>query len=244
MTNVPEYADPRLAALYDRLNPFAADTAFYLDLAAGPYAASVADIGCGTGLLACELARRGHRVTGVDPARAMLDVARGRPYGERVRWVEGDASRLGAGDADLAVMTGHVAQVFLDEESWRAVLAAAYRALRPGGRLAFEGRDPDVRPWALWTPGDSRRTVDGGRVEVWHRLTDVGGGRVRFDTHYRFTSTGEELVSAGELRFRTRAELAGSLEEAGFAVERVYGDWDRRPAGAGRPELIFVAVRP
>lgn len=51
------YADPRIVALYDALNPAAADTAFYLALAES--AGHIVDLGCGTGLLACELAMRG-----------------------------------------------------------------------------------------------------------------------------------------------------------------------------------------
>jgi hypothetical protein len=68
----------------------------------------------------------------------------------------------------------------------------------------------------------------------------AGGALVRSEVHYRFQS-GEELVSENELRFRTRPELVMDLAEAGFAAERLYGDWDRRPAGPGTPELIFVA---
>jgi hypothetical protein len=51
------------------------------------------------------------------------------------------------------------------------------------------------------------------------------------------------LVSENRLRFRTEAELTQSLAEVGFKVERVYGDWDRRPAGPTIPELIVVAIR-
>ena len=69
------YADPRLAALYDALNPSDAAAAFYLGLACLP-PARILDMGCGTGLLACEFAARGHDVTGADPAAAMLAVAR------------------------------------------------------------------------------------------------------------------------------------------------------------------------
>jgi hypothetical protein len=35
-----------------------------------------------------------------------------------------------------------------------------------------------------------------------------------------------------------------SLANAGFALERVYGDWDRRPASPTTRELIIVARRP
>jgi len=60
---------------------------------------------------------------------------------------------------------------------------------------------------------------------------------------YRFLATGEELVSENELRFRTRTELTQALTRAGFTVERVFGDWDRRPPGPGSREMIFVAMR-
>lgn len=59
-----EYTDPRFVALYDTLNPFAADTSFYLELAKKLSASSIIDLGCGTGLLTCELAKRGYRVVG------------------------------------------------------------------------------------------------------------------------------------------------------------------------------------
>lgn len=240
-----EFTDPRLAPLYDALGPGRADTDFYLELAAELAASSVVDIGCGTGLLACELAQRGHAVTGVDPAAAMLEVARHRPGADRVRWIEGEAAALGTGRADLAVMSGHVAQVIADDERWEATLDATREALRPGGRVAFESRDPDARGWEAWTRRESQRTGVGGEFEWWYQVTEVtgGGARVRCEVHYRFLATGEELVSDNELRFRTRAELTGALARAGFTVEREFGDWDRRPPGPGRPEMIFVAVR-
>ncbi len=248
MTLFREFTDPRMAAVYDALGPDRADTDFYLELAAELAAASVADIGCGTGLLACELARRGHTVTGVDPAPAMLEVARRRPGAGLVCWIEGEASALGSGRADLAIMSGHVAQVIADDERWHATLDATREALRPGGRVAFESRDPAARGWEAWTRRDSLRTAGdgaGGEFEWWYEVTEVAGGgaRVRCEVHYRFPATGEELVSENELRFRTRTELTQALTRAGFTVERVFGDWERRPPGPGRPELIFVAVR-
>ena len=66
---------------------------------------------------------------------------------------------------------------------------------------------------------------------------------MRYEIHYRFTRSGEELVSAGELIFRTQEELGQSLANAGFSIESVFGDWDGRPASAGSRELIFVAAR-
>ena len=58
----------------------------------------VLDLGCGSGILAVELARRGWEVTGVDIVPKALRRARERveAAGVKVRLVEGDVTRLGA----------------------------------------------------------------------------------------------------------------------------------------------------
>jgi hypothetical protein len=162
-----------------------------------------------------------------------------------VEWIAGDALRLGKVGADLAIMTGHVPQIIRDDEVWSATLAAIREALGPGGRVAFESRNPLARPWTAWTPQASRRTVEDavvGPVDVWFQDPEVDGDLVRYEIHYLFARSGEELVSHTELRFRTRAELSRSLSDAGFSVENVFGDWDGRPADAASRELIFVAA--
>lgn len=186
MAGWEEYTDPRLVALYDLWGPSRPDLVFYTGLAMELPASSVADIGCGTGVLASELARRECLVTGVDPSPAMLDVARHRPDGERVRWIEGDASLLDEAEYDLAIMTGHVAQVITDDQRWRETLAATYRALRPGGRVAFESRNPSAREWTTWTPEASRRQLRHpaiGPVEVWQQVLAVQGNLVISEIH-------------------------------------------------------------
>ncbi|SAK76200.1 methyltransferase type 12 [Caballeronia fortuita] len=245
------YDDPRLVALYDVLNPFAADTAFYLALAES--AAHVVDLGCGTGLFATELAKRGHRVTGIDPSPQMLRVARAREHGGEVTWIEGDASALPfVGAADLLVMTGHVAQVFLDDASFLATLRAARRAIRPGGAIAFDSRNPAARAWDHWTRERSSKCVDapdGKTVQVWHeghaQPDPLSTGRAAFTTHFRFLTAPEapeQTVSAtSELRFRTRDELARLLTDAGFGQIEWYGDWNRAPVEETSRELIAVA---
>jgi hypothetical protein len=118
---------------------------------------------------------------------------------------------LGEVRADLAIMTGHVAQIIRDDEVWSATLAAIREALGPGGRLAFESRNPLARPWTAWTPRVSCRRVDdevAGPVEVWFQNPKVDGNLVRYEIHYLFARSGEESVSHTELRFRTQAQLS------------------------------------
>jgi SAM-dependent methyltransferase len=234
------FADPRLAALYDALNAGRLDFAHYLALADELAVRAVVDVGCGTGALAVELAAPGRAVTGVDPSSGMLGVARTRPGHERVRWVHGDAADLPPAAFELAIMTGHVAQVFLDDAAWERNLRAIHRALAPGGRLAFESRNPAARAWQRWNPVDSRRRV--GDVEVWSQVLRASGDTVTFDEHHVLAG-GEDLRYTNTIRFPDLALLTGSLATAGFAVERSHGDWDRTPIGAGSPEFVLVARR-
>ena len=104
------------------------------------------DAGCGTGFLSFELTARGHRVTGIDFAPAMLAEAR-RKAAERnvsVRFEEADAEQLpfAPGSFDL-VISRHVLWTLPHPE---AAIDEWVRVLRPGGRLAvIDGQfDPGV----------------------------------------------------------------------------------------------------
>ena len=235
------FADPRLAAVYDPLDPDRRDLDAYAAMAAEFGAVAVLDIGCGTGTLACLLATRGHDVTGLDPAAASLRIARSKPGAERVRWLQGYPTDLHPLLADLATMTGNVAQVFLTDEDWTATLRAVQAALRPGGRLVFETRDPAARAWLEWTPDRSYRRADVpgvGGVQQWHEVTDVHGDLVTFDTTIVFEADGTRVTSASTLRFRTRDEVADSLAVAGYQVDEIREAPDRPGL-----EMVFITSR-
>ncbi|PYC71578.1 hypothetical protein C7C45_11125 [Micromonospora arborensis] len=113
------------------------------------------------------------------------------------------------------MLTSHVAQIFVDDAEWARTLGDLRRALVPGGRLAFDARDPADRRWERWNPADSRR-----------RITLPDGG---------------ELRSSATLRFRTEAELCDSLTTAGFTVDRIHGGWHGEPVGRGDGEFVVIA---
>jgi ubiquinone/menaquinone biosynthesis C-methylase UbiE len=145
------FAEPRLAQIYDALDPVRGDLDAYLAMADEFGASTVLDVGCGTGTLACLLAQRDRVVVGVDPACASVEVARRKPGAERVRWLVGDATAIPEPQVDMVTMTGNVAQVFLTDQDWTATLTAARSALHPGGRLVFETRDPAKEAWRTWS---------------------------------------------------------------------------------------------
>ncbi|WP_426310678.1 class I SAM-dependent methyltransferase [Cellulosimicrobium sp. E-16] len=234
------FDDPRLAALYDPLDPDRSDLDVYTAIVDELGARRVLDVGCGTGTFACLLARRGIDVVGVDPAGASLDVARTKPGADRVRWLHGDATSLPPLRVDLATMTANVAQVFLTDDAWATTLQGIGSALVPGGHLVFETRDPARRAWEGWTREATATRVDVpdvGPVESWTDLTDVSLPFVSFhDT--TVLPDGTALHSDSTLRFREREEIEATLVACGFEVVDVRDAPDR----PGR-EWVFVARR-
>lgn len=247
MTEQAEYNDPRLVALYDLQNRWGADDDFFLTVADERPGSHILDLGCGTGRLTTALARAGHRVTGIDPARASLNVARRKPGAEAVTWIQGTVEDAPGNAFDLALMTSHVAQLFVEDAAWAETLGHLARALSPGGRLAFDSRDPAARGWEAWDSGGERERLllpDGGEVDTWTVVEAVTEGRVTFVGHTHFPASGETVVDRSTLRFRTEAELRRSLGAAGFEVEQVHGGWHGEPVGAGCGELVMVARKP
>ncbi len=229
------YHDKRLVDFYDLDNGWGDDTRSCLHLSQS--VSTVLDLGCGTGLLATAIAERGALVTGVDPAPAMLAIARQRPGGDRVTWVEGDGRLVRLGQRfDFILMTGHAFQCLLTDADQLALLATIATHLTPQGRFIFDSRNPARREWEEWGEDPSRRFVDHskhGRVESWNDYAyDAATGIVTYGTYYRLAD-GALLAAKSQIRFSSQQHLAHLIAQAGLTVDRWLGDWQ---GGAFTPD--------
>jgi SAM-dependent methyltransferase len=182
-------------------------------------------------------------VTGVEPAGASLTVARAKPGAGRVHWIHGDATTLPTMRADLATMTANVAQAIADPSDWSATLHGIHRALRPGGHLVFETRDPARRAWQDWNRAHSHRVTDipgAGLVESWVDLIEVSEPLVSFRWTYVFAADGQVLTSDSTLRFRGRDEVEAALADHGYILTEVRDAPDR----PGREFVFFANTAP
>jgi len=246
-----DYQQPQIAEIYDLANPWAEDADFYLSLA-GPRLCSVLDLGCGTGTLCCALAERGHRVTGVDPAAAMLAVARRKPHAEQVEWVESSAQRYRSQQRfDLIVMTGHAFQILLTDADALAVLETMRSNLEESGTVAFETRNPRIdwaREWSQRT-----RLVRLSTGEQFLEMLEIIGQEdefISFQTSYRWSDGRPRpsndphviLTTSSTLRFPSREHVEDLIARSGLVIRDVFGDWNAGPFEAARArEIIFVA---
>jgi len=234
-----EFANPRLAEIYDYLDSDRSDLNHYVSLIENLNVKSVLDVGCGTGSLLCLLSGKGLKLCGVDPAAASLAVSRRKAGSEEVDWVLGNAESLPAVEADVALMTGNVAQVFLRDRDWLSALSNIRRAVSPAGYFIFESRDPAQRAWEGWNRAATlTRTLvpKVGFVTSWVDLIEVKLPLISFRWSYQFEQRSSFLTSESTLRFRSFSELEQSLVQSGFGVVEVKDAPDR----PGK-EFVFIA---
>lgn len=223
------YSDADAAALYDTLNPWGDNDAFYL--AHVLRARAALDVGCGTGRLLHRARDAGHpgRLTGIDPDRAALDRARRRTDAE---WVAGTAADIPwRAEFDLATMASNAFQCLVTDEDVHASLTAIRAALTDDGRFVFETRNPAAEQWRDWHPGNAVDVTDhhGRELRVLHRVESAEHGLVTF-TETTATRDGVPLrTDRATLRFLTEPDLRAALAEAGFAVTDVRGGWHGEP---------------
>jgi SAM-dependent methyltransferase len=241
------FSEKKLAELYDLFTPWgkSGDDAFYLELVMG--AGSVLDVGCGTGTLLIKAREAGHtgRLTGLDPAKAMLDVA--ASHRTDIEWIHGDLSTVRFDrEFDLIVMTGHAFQVFVEDDHIRQTLDTVHAALADGGRFAFETRNPLVRAWEKWVPENAIEVPHpaGGVARMEHDVDlPVRGGVVSFTTRFTAPTFDGVEESRSTLRFLDAEGVARFLNHAGLIIEEQYGYWDRSPLTDDSPEIIVIARR-
>lgn len=100
------------------------------------------ELGCGTAYVSGWMARRGARVTGIDPSDRQLETARtlAAEHGIGIELIHGVAESVPLPDAtfDFAI-SEYGAAIWADPQAW---IPETWRLLRPGGRLHFIGHHP------------------------------------------------------------------------------------------------------
>ncbi len=198
---------PAERAAWDRILDLVIPAGFPLD---------ALDVGSGTGFLALELAARGHRVTGLDFAPAMIARAREKAaaQGLAARFDQGDAERLPYpnGSFDL-VISRHVLWTLPHPE---AALDEWLLVLRPGGRLAIidgaqytDATAPPQRENARTSP---EYAAISGQLPFY-------GGRPRQEIETLLRARGLANVASDPLHDLVAAHAA-RLSNAGMAAPR------------------------
>jgi ubiquinone/menaquinone biosynthesis C-methylase UbiE len=175
------------------------------------------DVGCGTGFLSFELAARGHRVTGIDFAPAMLAEARRKAAesGASIRFEEADAEHLPfpPGSFDL-VISRHLLWTLPHPE---AAIGEWVRVLRPGGRLAVIDGQFDPRALLIHQRENARNSAE--YATIGDQLPFLGG-RPRGEIEALLNAHGLVNVGSDPVLDLVEAQAQRMVEEGREPVRR------------------------
>ena len=246
---------------YDRIAPFYdveharfdEDIDLYMNFAelrGGP----LLELACGSGRLLLPLASAGYEITGVDTSAAMLELAR------HALEAEGVAARCTLVQQDMcALQLGkkfHLAFIALGSfghlvtrKAQQQALAAIRAHLTNSGTFILDISNEDAR--YMESMGGQMLhhgswQLDDGDI-VTHFVSPASSHTMHllelthfYDVHKQGEAVRRTVTSTQLYLFeRNEAELL--LEQAGFVIKNVYGDYDLSRYEHDSPRMIFVA---
>lgn len=250
----------QIARYYDLVHAdLTADIGYLLTLAAGVDGA-ILELGCGTGRLLIPLARAGHAIIGVDNAAAMLDRARQKiaveppEVRQRITLLASDIvsfSLPAQAERFALAFIGYNTLMHLSPEQVVAVFNRIGRCLQPGGTLFLD----------LANPATIAQTADDHTLSLENTLVDPETGELILQMAANRLEEGSQLLhitwiydatpAGGGPVSRTVVEtdyhyfyahqLEIFLDQAGFRIDALMGDYDQSPFGEESARLLIVA---
>jgi SAM-dependent methyltransferase len=243
-----------IAPFYDREHAhFSEDLDLYHNFAE-MCGGKILELACGSGRVLLPLAREGYALTGIDTSASMLDIARQRLQEEGLTaqciLMQQDMSTLQLEQKfRLAfIALGSFAHITSRTQQQRS-LASIRAHLSPGGTFIIDISNADARyleelggqmlhqgTWSL---------EDGSYLS--HFLTPATSAErhllelTHFYDQYRQGGTVQRTVVTTHLYLFERAEMELLLEQAGFMVKDVYGDYDLGTYHLESPRMICIA---
>lgn len=257
-----------IARIYDLEHPACrgAELRFWHELATET-GKTVLELAAGSGRVAQALARKGHRVTGLELSAGMLERAEQRrarlkpEAQDRLSYVQGDmaAFDLQRGASDTAgtfglIFVGYNSFWLLnDEASQVKCLRCVRRHLAPGGRFVVDVFPPNQDDYSDES-GIAQVLPTTMRGLMLSRIKDYTYDPATHlavsDVRYYGSKAGVEQPSTVVAQFRYVMRIAppedvqALLEREGFIVEATYGSYGKDPLTPDSSRAIFVTRVP
>ncbi len=221
----------------------------------------VLELCCGTARASIPLAQAGHQVVGVDYDADLLKLAIEKRDGvgipeSSLQLIRGDVlkgAKLDQKPFDFAFLIFNTLLNFTSLDEQDRVLQFAHAHLRPGGRFWVDVFYPDLA--ILANPHhahyDSTTFYVPSLGRAVHRTTEIARSRkisqvqeVTF--HYRWADDLGDIHHEKidfDMTWMFPRELELLLDRNGFAVERLYGNYDGSAASAESPRIIAMAKK-
>ncbi|HEX4208075.1 MAG TPA: class I SAM-dependent methyltransferase [Ktedonobacteraceae bacterium] len=243
-----------IAPFYDAEHAhFSEDIDMYLNFATSS-GGKILELACGSGRVLLPLAQEGYALTGVDTSDAMLGLARrnleAAGVNEQCSLIQQDISQLALPHKfRLAfIALGSFAHITARKAQQQA-LAAIHAHMSPGGIFILDISNADAR-YMEELSGQvlhqgSWRTEDGDYLT--HFVSPASSTErhllelTHFYDQHRQGGTVARTIVTTYLYLFERGEIEVLLEQAGFTIKDVYGDYDLNPYQLESPRLILIA---
>jgi cyclopropane fatty-acyl-phospholipid synthase-like methyltransferase len=202
----------------------------------------VLDFPCGSGRHSLELARRGHRVTGLDVSAEAIE------HGRNSARAEGLDVDLRVGDmacvpidlrVDLAICMGN-SFGYLEHAGTVRFLADLACIVEPGGALVIDSGFVAESMLPNLQMDEPPMTLGGIEADS---VNEYDAANSRWITHFTFRRGGQVHRGTSVQHVYTSAELVRMVRAAGFAQPTLYADPAGAPYAVAAPRLLLVARR-
>lgn len=242
-----------LSRYYDLENAeFTEDLEFWIELAE-EYGGPVLELGCGTGRVLLQLARRGLPITGVDNSPEMLarleeKLSAARPFSPAPQLLNSDIQSFSLNTQyALALLPFNTFMHLLTLEAQAAALTNIRKHLATGAPLVLDVVNP-VQAYAAEEQGLTleRSFADGERtVQQFSQIRLERAAQLAHIT-WLYDSVGpagdvQRLTVPLTLRYTFPAEMRLLLEKCGLTLTHLWGDYDRTPFSDDAPRMLVVA---
>ncbi len=235
-----------ISAYYDEIFPASPQTVRFLSEHCRPQG-RLLDVACGTGNHALELARRGFQVTGVDLDQTMLEVARKKSIGQKIRFVAGDMCRLvdllgGEAPFDTVFCIGNSLVHLGNEDDILQALRQMYALLAPAGKLVAQivNFDRVLRDQSFELP-----------------LLSSASSGLTFKRVYEYDPQRRHVLFCSELNLPSQPAIRNAIpllilespalrslaDRAGYRHTSLYGSYAKDPHSADASALILVGTK-
>ncbi len=204
----------------------------------------VVDIACGTGFHAEFFAQHGASVDAIDISVEMLEYARTNHFHPLVNFSEGDMCSLSGGLWDFAICLGNSISVLLTDDDLQRTFKSVFSSLVPKG--VFVIQILNYQAMANQKPRHRIENKKVGIADVVAVKNLVPHRDMTFLSLSFYAISGDEHESISEtaiLKNWTRDELVSAAENAGFAVEAVYGGYDRSDFNSEKSNDVICVFR-
>lgn len=220
---------------------------FLLEALARAPGRRVADIACGLGLHAHWLAEQvpDATVRAFDASEAMVGHAQATRPHPRVVYAHGDMRDIVGGPYDLLLCLGNSLALLDDVDALRRFFDGAHHAAAPGALVVTQSLHFDADAMQRPRIRVERATLPEGELVAVKRFQPQRDRTLLAITYH--AATEEALTDIAEtvtLRHWSDDTLVEEARRAGFAVEGVYGDYQRAPLLPDASDIVLCLQKP